>query len=383
METKCISCNEQLVPNAVFCHSCGSQQKCKSCQTLIVKNAKHCIECGVSLSKTSESSDKAINTIKFNQTVDSRSYEIAFTDNVGAGVVEVIRNMTDHQPQLKLNGPKNGRQENNSGDKLHQIGEAVHAEVEDEEREEKVNSDSNVPHIIDVENTLECSEQHWILVYAFFISEQGKTTFTKDAVLKAYKDKRETPSRIANFSNKWKSLFKVFVKTVKTDEFKFTDKGVETILGLISGEIKSDAAKTSLRKKNTEKKAAKETSSSKKVGKTPPKAVKAEEFDLYKTAKKPSLADFFKERNVDDNTAHRILFIAYYITNVCELNSFSEGNIEFAYKVLKLNKRPLHLYQTILNIKLRRLWFDQDESTGKWKLARTGEVYFEENFRKK
>lgn len=380
MEPNCISCGEQLFPNSVFCHNCGSQQKCKSCETPIVKNAKHCIGCGVSLIKTNDTADKAVNTIKFNQTLDSRSYEIAFTDNVGAGVVEVIRNMADNQPQLKLYAPKNNVQENNNGENVHRIEETITDDGSEELEEEEVDSNSESPHITDVENTLECSEQHWILVYAFYISDHGKNTFGKEALLKAYKEKRGTTSRMSNFSNKWKNLFKGLVKTIKTDEFKLTDKGVETVLGLIQGKIKSEASKTLPGKKNPDKKVEKEAAKNKKTGKTIAKSIQTEEFDLYKNTKKPSLSDFFKERKIDDNTANRILAIAYYIVNICKLNSFSEGNIEYAYKVLNLNKRPLHLHQTILNAKIRKLWFDQDESSGKWKLARAGEVHFEENF---
>ncbi|HLO43243.1 MAG TPA: zinc ribbon domain-containing protein [Leadbetterella sp.] len=381
MKANCISCNEQLIPNSKFCHSCGSQQKCKSCDTPIVKNAKHCIGCGISLVKANDASEKALNTIKFNQTLDSRSYEVAFTDNVGAGVVEVIRNMSDNQPQLKLYGLKNNVPENDSVTDVHQIEETVISDSIKEKEENKVDNNSEIPHLTDVENTLECSEQHWILVYAFYVSSFGKITFSKDILLKAYKDKRGTASRIANFSNKWKSLFKGFVKTVRTDEFKLTDTGIETVLGLIHGKITSAASKTLPRKKNQDRK--KETSTKKKGGKTLAKSVQTEEFDLYKNTKKPSLSDFMKERGIDDNTANRILAIAYYIINICKLSSFSEGNIEYAYKVLSLNKRPLHLHQTILNAKIRNLWFDQDESSGKWKLTRAGEVHFDENFSKK
>lgn len=380
MEGNCILCSEQLFPNAIFCHNCGSQQKCKFCETSIVKNAKHCIGCGASLTRANEISDKAINTIKYNQTLDSRSYEIAFTDNVGVGVVEVIRNMADNQTQLKLYSPKNSAPENSNGENVHQIEETISTEFDEERGEKEVDYNSEIPHIMDVENTIECSEQHWILIYAFYLSNHGKNTFSKDNLQKTYKEKRGTASRMSNFSKKWKDLFKGLVKTIKTDEFKLTDNGVETVLGLINGKIKSEASKTLPGKKDPNKKADKETATNKKGGKTLVKSIQTEEFDLYKNDKKPSLTEFFKQRQINDNTATRILAIAYYVSNICKLNCFSEGNIEYAYKVLNLNKRPLHLRQTLLNVKNRKLWIDQDDASGKWKLSRVGEVYFEENF---
>lgn len=383
METNCISCNEQLSPIAVFCHNCGSQQKCKICETNIVKNAKHCIGCGVSLSGTNNISDKAVNTIKFNQTAESRSYEVTFTDNVGAGVVEVIRNMADNQPHLKLYNSKNEIPENIINSKITEQTEDVIAEELDEDKQEQENNDFKFPHLNDVQNNIECSEQHWILIYAFYLSDYGKNTFSKDNLLKTYKDKRGTRSRVSNFSSKWKKLFKGFVKTIKDEEFKLTDKGIETASDLISGKIKSEASKTLQSKKSPQKNKTENNENTvvKKGSKTPAKSIQVEEFDLYKSSEKLSLADFLKERKIDDNTANRILAIAYYITSFCKLSTFSEGNIEYAYKVLGLNKRPLHLHQTILNAKINKLWFNQDDSTGIWKLARPGEVYFEENFK--
>lgn len=387
MEPNCIYCSEALYQNAIFCHNCGSQQKCKSCETPIVKKAKHCIGCGIALSTAAETSNNAVNTIKFNQTKDSRSYEVAFTDSVGVGVVDVIRNMTDNEPFLQLQGSKTVKQENNI-DSQQEITELLTEEVEVvtlEPIQKSGHENPQIPHLNDVENTLDCSEPHWILIYAFYISNNGGNTFGRNDLHKAYKEKRETPTRMSNFAVNWKSLFKLrLVKTIKDGEFKLTTDGVKTISDLVQGKIKAKVSKTAPTKRSTKNnKSEKESSGGKRGAKTPAKSVQTEDFDLYKTAKKTSLADFFKEKKVDDNTAHRILAIAYYIKNICKLTSFSEGNVEFAYKVLNLNKRPLHLHQTILNTKLRKLWFDQDESTGKWKLTRPGEVFFEENFGQK
>ncbi|HAO07328.1 MAG TPA: hypothetical protein DCQ50_10100 [Chryseobacterium sp.] len=385
MEAICISCNEPISPKALFCQHCGTQQKCKLCETPIVNNAKYCIGGGVSLFIAHETkSNEAVNTIKFNQTKDSRSYEVAFTDNVASGVVDVIRNMTAEHPQIQFQELPSSDLGKGDGKKVQLQNDVVEDLIEEEDQQAKDNSEERheVPHINDIENTLECSEQHWILIYAYYISDKGKNTFSKDDLLKRYKDKRATPSRISNFSAKWKNLFNGFVKTIKTDEFKLTDKGVNTVLDLINGKLKSEAAKTLPGKTKKEKAEEKENPATKKKSKTPAKAIQIEEFDLGKGSKKPSLSDFLKDGKAGENTSNRILAIAYYIVTFCDTKAFSEGNIEYAYKVLKLNNRPVHLYQIIVNAKNKNVWYEKDKATNRWKLARAGELFYEENLSK-
>jgi hypothetical protein len=57
---------------------------------------------------------------------------------------------------------------------------------------------------------------------------------------------------------------------------------------------------------------------------------------------------------------------------------FLRGNIDYAYRVLRLNKRPAHLRQTIVNMKNRQVWISDSTPNGNWTLSRNGEIYIED-----
>lgn len=382
METKCISCNEDILSVALFCHNCGSQQKCKSCNTAIIKNANNCIGCGISLNK-SVNSDSAMNTFEFNQTMDSRSFRAAFTDKVGSNVVEALKNMleTNHaNAQLqKLNSGESFVK--NKVDQTETIEEFQEATVVQTPNKtsttKKEHSTDDIPHIDDVKRNLECSEAHWMLVYAYYESSYGKNYFSKESIQQIYKANRDSGYRMSNYTKNWNILFKTdnrLIRTVSKDELLLTEKGIETALALINGELTSKPSnETSTKGKASKKTDAKE--SSKKGNKISAKSVKAEQFDIFKSAKKPALEDFLKERGVKDKNSDLILAFAYYLIKYCGISNFSDGNIEYAYKALKKNP-PLHLRQTITNCKTNNLWFNSTDD-GKWILERKGENDFE------
>lgn len=125
-------------------------------------------------------------------------------------------------------------------------------------------------------------------------------------------------------------------------------------------------------KKNPAKKAAPaKTSSSKKAA---PK-VSIERFDIYGKDDTPSLEAFMEEKKPGSGNGNIIVVIGYYITEILGNKSFSEGQVEYAYKMLKL-KRPAHLRQIMINNKNERDLFEADEEdTSQWHLTRTGEIY--------
>ena len=377
METPCISCNESILQIANFCHKCGSQQKCKSCSATLIKDANNCISCGIPLTKSVEATS-AINTVEYNETADSRSYKMAFSNEVGATVVGLVTTMLDNQPgrqQLKLSS--------NSNEGTEKIAQTVDAVYKDVTKVEKINSASSdvtdIPHIDDVNRTLECSEPHWILVYTFYHSTHGKHHFNRSEIMQFYKDQRGTKTRMGNFASNWDKIIEdKYIKTIRDGVLQLTDSGIDFAIKLINKEVpyrpKSGGKKASA-KKIASKENKKEVS--KKGTKTSAKQIKAEEFDAFKTTKKPSLDDFIKERNVSKSTGYTILAIAYYITKHCT-TKFSDGNVEYAFKLLKLTP-PLHLRQTITNLKTKNLWFDiNDDST--WTLTRAGDTDFEKRF---
>lgn len=103
--------------------------------------------------------------------------------------------------------------------------------------------------------------------------------------------------------------------------------------------------------------------------------VTAERFDVHGGNDVPSLKDFFEEKKPGRANGDQIAVIGYYITELLGNKTFSEGQIEYAYKMLKLN-RPGHLHQVMINNKNEKDYYEQtDENAANWSLTRTGEIY--------
>lgn len=132
--------------------------------------------------------------------------------------------------------------------------------------------------------------------------------------------------------------------------------------------IQPAGGKTVTREKSTKTKASKVT---------------AEKFDIYGDEKAiPKLVDFFNSKNPGSANAEKIVVIAYYITELLGEESFSDGQIEYAFKMLKI-LRPNHLRQIITNAKNNDDWFDKFGDTQDWVLTRGGELYVSDTLPKK
>jgi hypothetical protein len=118
---------------------------------------------------------------------------------------------------------------------------------------------------------------------------------------------------------------------------------------------------------------------SKKGGKpTKAKSIQIEKFDIHKDASNPSLEDFLKEKAPGKTTANIIAVMGYYITVMKGKDSFSEGNIDYAYRTLSIPGRPGHLRQIMINAKNNQDFFEPTDENGTWMLTRTGEIFVDE-----
>jgi hypothetical protein len=115
----------------------------------------------------------------------------------------------------------------------------------------------------------------------------------------------------------------------------------------------------------------------KKGAKTKAKSVVPERFDVHKSDNQPSLKDFLDEKKPGENTGNVIATIAYYIICMRKKPSFTEGNIDYAYRTVPIKGRPKHLRQIIINNKNQRDLFEEADEEN-WKLTRTGEIFVEE-----
>lgn len=103
--------------------------------------------------------------------------------------------------------------------------------------------------------------------------------------------------------------------------------------------------------------------------------VSIERFDIHGGGDVPSLEDYIQEKKPGAGNGNIIAVIGHYITEKLGEDTFSEGQIEYAYKMLKI-KRPNHLRQIMINEKNKRDLFEPNAEDGsKWHLTRAGEIF--------
>lgn len=112
-------------------------------------------------------------------------------------------------------------------------------------------------------------------------------------------------------------------------------------------------------------------------GPTKTKRIEPTRFDIHKSGSTASLEDFLKEKK-PKSAGDVIAVIGYYLTQMKGASSFSEGNIDYAYRTLQLKGRPKHLHQIIINNKNQKDLFEQAGEDGTWTLTRAGEIYVDE-----
>jgi len=196
--------------------------------------------------------------------------------------------------------------------------------------------------------------------------------------LEKYRDKREFKPKDANAVAKEAKLSKDFHPQYFSDAVARgllrLDSGSYSLTATAEDFLASDKSGPVPRKvRTTPKRPAKGGAQ-----KTRAKSIGIERFDPHKNAQTPSLEEFFSSKKPGTSTGKRLLVVGYYITKIKGASSFSEGNIDYAYRVLKLTGRPNFLRQTLTNNKNNNDWFDSAEDKVRWVLTRTGEIFVEE-----
>ena len=83
----CPNCDAIIPVRGSYCPVCGQQARCKLCRELLERSACACVECGALVESGHPShpmgitTSETINTIKFNETKNSRAFEARLTDN--------------------------------------------------------------------------------------------------------------------------------------------------------------------------------------------------------------------------------------------------------------------------------------------------------------
>ncbi|QQX76398.1 MULTISPECIES: hypothetical protein [Aequorivita] len=170
--------------------------------------------------------------------------------------------------------------------------------------------------------------------------------------------------------------FKEYIKAYQNNSDFEAEESVEVESHSSNPTSTPKGSKTVTETTNGEKKSKKKTSS----GKAP--SIESEKFDYLKDGKIEGLKDFFLSKcpGADSNTGNKIAAIGYYIQFVRKLPYFTEGNVEFAYRILDLKGRPKFMRQIIINNKNTRDLFEPVEGvSGAWKLTRAAEIFVDED----
>ncbi|WP_316762344.1 zinc ribbon domain-containing protein [Pedobacter aquatilis] len=365
----CTKCGKSVSEEENFCPECGNGLKCNSCGTRYKKDSKFCTKCGVQIHANHVATNSALNTIKYRKSNDEISCEIAFTDQIGKeGMNDLLAAIVNNRGGLQNHQTNDFTSQNDNPLEI-SASKSVdpNSDPTNDGSVDSANIHFEIPHLNDVENKIDCSENIWIAIHAFYVSEHGDKNFNRDEVREAYMKRRKTDSRVSNFAAEWKKAHQKYFRTINDKELNFQTGSIDELKNLLSGNTAKNPPKN---KKPSNATASRKTSA---------KSITVEEFDLSAntSANKPSLEDFLTEKKPGDSTADRIVVIAYYITRINKEEDFTEGQIEYAYKALQLPERPSHLRQTINNIKNGKVWF-KDVSGGKWSLERIGEIYVDQ-----
>lgn len=104
-----------------------------------------------------------------------------------------------------------------------------------------------------VKKMLPGSESEWILVYAYFICQNGIHTFTRENLLAKYDEsKRNKRSNIKNLSNSIKAAInKGWISQQTDSDYRITPDGEKEVINILS---RTESSIKTVRKQNTPKK---------------------------------------------------------------------------------------------------------------------------------
>jgi hypothetical protein len=388
---ECSSCKTAITENALFCYNCGDRVRCKSCSSILVKNAKFCSSCGTSVEVRSEGSQTEKNTVNYHWTRDEIKCDVSLTNEVGKeGINSLIQNITNHQNlSYKILEDSNI----NDTSKIKKIeDEKIHTDYVEIEKEnitdsEQTNSLHDLPHIKDLEFTLNCSESEWILIYAYYESDFATKPFTRQAVRDKYMTSRKTAARSKNFESNWKSLYKLYFATLNDEQIKFKTEHLVHIQNLITGVEKgatrSIAKSKKSRNKSTNEHIEKLPEKVQKIVKTK-KTANSQSYSLETSLNlnpsgQQSLKDFFNLYN-SKKTPELVLTIVYYLEKIANHQNIGENTIYTCYKNLAL---PVPNIRQALNNIHNRQGFINTSDFSNLKITVAGENHIEHNMEKK
>lgn len=386
---ECPNCSNQISENTVFCGRCRTQIRCLECKGVLDSKDIYCQSCGTEVKVREDG--KKMNKIRF----DGKSFEAEFTDNVGKDVTETFGKIFMDNQRNRALSLLDKKEEQRSGHDEDSID--VEAKIiDDEEQAEEASISSKENGVRDLfrdkdgkldllETRIKASgktDYAMRLTYlsVLFYKSKGHETVDKSIILSLLKYCSVYDSNYRKAFGKAKAHF-----IVDSGKVEFRPAGLEKayeILEQVFDEnVKGKWGLGDLKATTKSSKNTKSTSDRSKPKKVSSKIIQAEKFNAHHNEK--SLKQLFEEKKPGQSTIDRIVTIGYYLSNILKKPSFTDGNIDYAYRVLKLDKRPRHLRQVITNIKNESALIEIGDVDKSWRLSRNGEIYVEEELPKK
>ena len=202
------------------------------------------------------------------------------------------------------------------------------------------------------------TESEWILVYAFYKSEQGTQFFSREDLRQCYKEtNRYTDTRNKNFSSNVKILISdKLISAVNQNDFRIEKKGIELATKIISGEIEEKGKKAGKKKTSKTKSSTTETYS-------------LVEMDLSQEERN-AFSEFYA-MHAPANNQDKIVVIAKWLKDAKGIEAVDKDIVFTALRTLG-EGASFNISQTFLNAKNRKSYFTSAEE-GKFKINHIGD----------
>ena len=229
-------------------------------------------------------------------------------------------------------------------------------------RVEKNNIDTDIIPVIEIEgepklkevilNDLPSSELEWVLVYAYYVSDFGKNTFTIEDIKSKYEDSgRKNENRFKGLSRNIRRLVnKGYFKVHNDTEFLLKLAGVTSAKAILSGKPKSNYTPKKLSPKSKKNSSKKTTSESYNIDR---------DLNLRGNSSVPSFKNFYEEKK-PNSTAEFNAVAVYYLQIMLKFEKITLEQVYTCYKEVK--KKPAdHFKQSFRDTKTKQGYIEYDK----------------------
>lgn len=202
------------------------------------------------------------------------------------------------------------------------------------------------------------TESEWLLIYAFYKSEQGTQFFSREDLRQCYKEtNRYTETRNKNFSSNVKSLISdKLISAVNQNDFRIEKKGIELAVKIVRGEIEESGGKVAKKKASKSKGSTIET-------------YNLVELNLSQSERK-ALSEYYMYHN-PSNVQDKTVVIAKWLKDTKGIEVVDKDIIFTALRTLGENT-SFNIGQALLNAKNLKSYYTSSEA-GKFKISHIGE----------